>query len=295
MNAKSPVLDRPTPTTTGAVTSADGTTIGYRRLGDGPGLVVLHGAMESGRSHLQLAEALAATFSVYLPDRRGRGLSGPFGAGYSIAREVEDLDALLTETGARQVLGVSSGAVITLKAAVTLATLRKVVIFEPPLLVDGPALVASLARFDAEIAAGNVAGALITGMHAAKMGPPIFKLIPRWPLEQLTRAAMASEDKRARPEDVTMRALAPTLHYDFQLITEMEGALDTFRAVEADVLLLGGSKSPAYLKASVDALEKVLPQATRVELPGLDHGATGNSDRGGRPGLVAAKVGEFLG
>jgi pimeloyl-ACP methyl ester carboxylesterase len=295
MNAASPVLDRPTPTTTGSVTSADGTTIGYRRLGDGPGLVVLHGAMESGQSHLQLAQALAATFTVYLPDRRGRGLSGPFGAGYSIAKEVEDLAALLTETGARQVLGVSSGALITLRAAVTLATLRKVVIFEPPLLVDGPALIASLARFDAEIAAGNVAAALITGMHAAQMGPAIFNLIPRWPLEQLTRAAMASEDKRATREDVTMRMLAPTLHYDFQLITAMEGPLDTFRAVEADVLLLGGSKSPAYLKASVDGLEKVLPHVTRVEFHGLDHGATGNTDRGGRPELVAAKVGEFLG
>jgi pimeloyl-ACP methyl ester carboxylesterase len=295
MTTEPAVLDRPTPIITGSVTSADGTTIGYRRLGDGPGLVVLHGAMESGRSHLQLAQALAATFTVYLPDRRGRGLSGPFGAGYSIAKEVEDLDALLTETGARQVLGVSSGALITLRAAITLATLRKLVIFEPPLLIDGRALVASLARFDAEIAAGNVAAALITGMHAAQMGPPIFNLIPRWPLEQLTRAAMGSEDKRATREDVTMRMLAPTLHYDFQLITEMDGALDTFRRVEADVLLLGGSKSPAYLKASVDGLEKVLPHVTRVEFPGLDHGATGNTDRGGRPELVAAKVGEFLG
>lgn len=281
--------------TTGSVTSDDGTGIGFRRLGAGPAVVVLHGAMESGQSHLQLARALAPSHTVYLPDRRGRGLSGPFGDDYSMRREVEDLDALLRATGARQVIGVSSGALVTLRAALTLPALRKVVIFEPPLLVSASALAESLARFDEEIAQGKVAAALITGMHAAEMGPPIFNHIPRWPLEQLTNVAMASEEKNAKPEAVTMRALAPTLHYDFQLIAEMQGTMESFAAIQADVLLLGGSKSPAYLRASVDALAKVLPDATRIELPGLDHGATGNKDRGGRPELVAAKVGGFLG
>ena len=63
---------------TGSIVSKDGTTIGYRQLGRGPGLIVLHGAMESARSHMQFAEALAPSFTVYLPDRRGRGLSGPY-------------------------------------------------------------------------------------------------------------------------------------------------------------------------------------------------------------------------
>ena len=62
---------------TRSVISADGTLIGYRQLGQGPGLVLVHGAMESAQSHMQLAEALADTFTVYLPDRRGRGMSGP--------------------------------------------------------------------------------------------------------------------------------------------------------------------------------------------------------------------------
>jgi pimeloyl-ACP methyl ester carboxylesterase len=295
MRAESPVQDRPTSAITGSVTSKDGTTIGYRRFGTGPGLVILHGAMESSQSHLQLAEALAGDLTVYLPDRRGRGLSGPFGSDYSIRREVEDLGALLAVTDARQVLGVSSGALITLQAALTLPALRKLAIFEPPLLVGGPALTASLARFDGEIAAGNVAAALITGMQAAEMGPPIFNLIPRWPLERLTRLAMAGENRKAAPDAVTMRMLAPTLHYDFQLITEMVGKLESFAAIDAEVLLLGGSKSPAYLKASVDGLEKVLPHATRVEFPGLGHGATGNADRGGKPRLVARALGQFYG
>ena len=36
---------RNAPYTIGSVISADGTTIGYRQIGSGPGLVLLHGAM----------------------------------------------------------------------------------------------------------------------------------------------------------------------------------------------------------------------------------------------------------
>ena len=52
--------------------------IGYLRLGQGPAVVLLHGSMESARSHTRLALALADAFTVYLPDRRGRGMSGPY-------------------------------------------------------------------------------------------------------------------------------------------------------------------------------------------------------------------------
>ena len=51
---------------TGSVSSADGTQIGYLRLGHGPAVVLLHGSNESARSHLQLAQALAGQFTVYL-------------------------------------------------------------------------------------------------------------------------------------------------------------------------------------------------------------------------------------
>src|SRR5437879_11026620 len=88
---------------TDSVTSKDGTTISYRQLGHGPGVVLLHGAMESAQSHMQLAEALAATFTVYVPNRRGRGLSGLYGKDYSIQEDVEDMDAVLTKTGAHNV------------------------------------------------------------------------------------------------------------------------------------------------------------------------------------------------
>jgi pimeloyl-ACP methyl ester carboxylesterase len=279
---------------TGSVISKDGTTIGYRQLGRGPGVVVLHGAMESAQSHMQLAEALAATFTVYLPDRRGRGLSGPYGKDHRVQRDVEDMDALLTGTGAHYVVGVSSGAIIWLQAALTLPAIHKAAIFEPPLMFDGSAPAAWLTRFDREMAQGKIASAMITGMKGARLGPPMLNLIPRWLLERLTTMMMAAEEKKAGGNDVTMRMLAPTLHYDFQLVIEMEGALQSFRALRADVLLLGGSKSPAYLKAALDALEKVVPHVRRVEFPGLGHEATGNTDRRGQPERVAQELRRFF-
>ena len=278
----------------GSVISKDGTTIGYRQLGQGPGLVVLHGAMESAQSHMQLAEALADTYTVYLPDRRGRGLSGPYGMGYSVQEDVDDMDALLTKTGAHYVFGVSSGAIIGLRAALALPAIHKAAIFEPPLMVNGPAPTAWLTRFDKEIAQGKIAAAMITGMKGAEMGPPMLNLMPRWLLEQLTAMMMASEEKNTSGDRVTMRMLAPTLHYDFQLVIEMNGALESFRALRAQVLLLGGSKSPAYLTAAVDALEKVLPHVTRVEFPGLGHEASGNRDRRGQPERVAQELRRFF-
>src|SRR5579883_1339050 len=125
--------------TTISVISRDGTTIGYRQLGHGPGVVLLHGAMVSGQDFTQLGAALADLFTVYLPDRRGRGLSGPFGDHYSMQKEVEDLDALLTKTGAHRVFGVSAGGLICLQAALTLPAIEKMALYEPALLMDGTA------------------------------------------------------------------------------------------------------------------------------------------------------------
>ncbi len=121
--------------------------------------------------------------------------------------------------------------------------------------------------------------------------------MPSFLLELLTNMAMKSEDKKARSGDVTMRMLAPTLHYDFQLVDETAETLENFRAVRAEVLLLGGSKSQAYLKVALDALEKVLPHVKRIEFPGLDHGGSSdpsNTNRGGKPELVAQELRRFF-
>jgi pimeloyl-ACP methyl ester carboxylesterase len=279
---------------TGAVVSRDGTTIGYRRFGRGPGVVILHGTMSSSYNHVELAEALAQTFTVYVPDRRGRGTSGPFGIGYSLQREVEDLDALLTETGAHDIFGVSSGAIIALRAALTLPAIQRAAIFEPPLFMPEPAVNALLERFDTEIAEGKIAAALITAMKGSQMGPPFLSAMPRWLAERLTAMAMNREDKAGTGGYLPMRTLAPMIHYDFELVREASESPDPYGSIEAQVLLLGGSKSPAFLKSALDRLEALIPSATRVELTGCDHAASWNADRGGRPQLVAEALRRFF-
>ncbi|MEW9551557.1 alpha/beta fold hydrolase [Nonomuraea sp. NPDC050783] len=276
------------------VTSKDGTTIAYRRLGgDGPGLVLLHGAMQTGHGNIELAEALAGAFTCYVPDRRGRGRSGPVGPDYRLAREVEDLQALLDATGAERVVGVSSGAIIALRTALARPALRKVVAFEPPLDLDGSNATGWLARFDREIAAGRVPAALVTGMRATRMGPAIFNVVPRVLLEAMTAAMLKNQDKVAGGEP-TFRELAPTLRQDAQLVAETADDLDAYRAVGAEVLLLGGTRSPAYLRNALTALHGVLPRSRQVALAGLDHSATSNAAMRGRPERVAAEIRPFL-
>jgi hypothetical protein len=131
-------------------------------------------------------------------------------------------------------------------------------------------------------------------MLGAQMGPAIFQRMPRWFLELMTQMMLRSEDKNAAPDEVTMRKLAPTIHYDFQLAIEVADKQERFSAITADILLLGGSDSPTYLKVALDTLEKVLPKAKRVELSGIGHGATGNKNRGGQPERVAEALQKFF-
>jgi pimeloyl-ACP methyl ester carboxylesterase len=276
------------------VTSKDGTTIGYCQLGHGPGAVLVQGAMGTAHNFMELANSLADTFTVYLPDRRGRGLSPlPYDKDYTIQKDVEDLDALLAKTGAHYIFGLSSGALISLQATLTLPAIHKAVIYEPPLFVNGMPTVL-LRRYEKEMDEGNLAAALITAMKATQMGPAIFNVIPSWLLKQLTNLMMVQEDKQANNDDVTMRILAPTLRYDFHLVTEMNGKLERFKVINKEVLLLGGSKSPAFLKADLDALEKILPYVTRFEFPGLGHSAAWNYDKQRNPQADPKRVAQEL-
>ncbi|KEF61003.1 uncharacterized protein A1O9_02567 [Exophiala aquamarina CBS 119918] len=146
--------------------SKDGTRIAYYKLGRGPGLIIIHGAMQSGLSHSELAFFLSKSYTCYLPDRRGRGKSGPSGSDYCLIKEVEDVEALQSTTGAKYVFGVSSGAVIALKAALIAPSshLERVAVFEPPwwpdfLIEESTAWVS---RYEEELSRGDIAEALTT-------------------------------------------------------------------------------------------------------------------------------------
>src|SRR5262245_39808860 len=99
--------------------------------GGGPKLVLLHGGLQSSANFTRLAAVMATTFQVYVPDRRGRGGSGPAGDDFGLRTEIDDLAALLDETGAANVFGLSSGAVVALNAALELPAIRRLAIYEP--------------------------------------------------------------------------------------------------------------------------------------------------------------------
>jgi len=285
--------------TTGSVTSTDGTPIGYLRLGHGPAVIILHGSNESARSHARLALALADAFTVYLPDRRGRGLSGPHRPDHSMRTEVEDLRAVVAESGAQKVFGVSASALIVLQAARAVPAIRQVAVYEPALLMDTSGRYTRwVGRFDQEMARGQVADALITCIRGLDLAPPAFKVLPRRLLAAATNAAMKKEDARAASDAITMRKLAPTLRYEGLLLAEMAGTIAAFDDVPADVLLMGGDmKHPAFIRPAFDALAQTLPHSRQAVFPGLDHGGSadvGPANRGGKPDIVAPEIRSFL-
>jgi pimeloyl-ACP methyl ester carboxylesterase len=284
--------------TTGSVTSRDGTRIGFLRVGQGPAVVLLHGSNESARSHIHLALALADAFTLYLPDRRGRGLSGPHRPDHGIRTEVDDLRAVLTGSGAEKVFGVSIGALIALEAARTQPAIRQIAAYEPALLMDATRYTSWVRRFDREMAQGKVAAAEITSLYGLDLAPPVFKLMGRRLAEALTNRSLVSEDAKATSGTVTMRELAPTLRWEGLLLAETAGTIGAFAEVSADVLLLGGdTKRPAFIKPAFDALARTLPHNRRVRFPGLDHGGSsdvGPTNRNGKPEVVAPAIRSFF-
>jgi pimeloyl-ACP methyl ester carboxylesterase len=278
------------PYTTGSVVSADGTTIGYRQLGHGPGLILVHGGLMTAHKFMRLATALADTFTVTILDRRGRVSSGPHGDQFSIAKECEDIDALLQKTGAHFVFGLSSGALVSLQAALTHPAIHKLALYEPPLMLDDPSNIAWLGRYDEEIARGDLASAFVTILKGAD--PESFmSRIPRFLLTPLFRKMLQADSGETALGDAPLKDLIPTMHFDGTLVVEMSGSIERFRAMPADVLLVGGSKSAAYLKRALKALNKVLPHVRHIEFPGLDHLSTNNE---GQPEPVAQESKRFF-
>ena len=145
--------------TKGSVTSKDGTIIGYRQIGSGPGIILLHGGVKGSQSLTNLGKALSDEFTVYIPDRRGRGMSGAFGDSYGLGREVEDIDAILKKTDTHYVFGTSTGGIIALQSALCLPAIHKAIIFELPIYVNKAeidTLDAIIQRYNKEIDEGKL-------------------------------------------------------------------------------------------------------------------------------------------
>lgn len=274
----------------GSLTSLDGTLVGYRKLGHGPPLILLHGGMMAAQGFMQLGALLADDFTVYLPDRRGRGSSGPYGNRYGIARDCEDVQALVSATGAERVFGLSSGAIIALEAARVVPQLTRVAAYEPPYSIAGHDNAAWLARFDREVERGELAAAMVTVLKGTG-DSRWLRLVPHWILARILGYGIAHDAARCEPGDVPIRELIPTMHYDGSLVKETSPAVERLRSLRARVLLLGGNESAAFLRGALEVLEPLLPNAKRLTFNGVGHLAAAN---GGKPALVAGALRSFF-
>lgn len=286
------------------VISADGTRIGYRRLGRGPGAVLLHGGVNAAQHMMKLAVALADDHTVYLPDRRGRGMSGPIGSAYSIEREDEDLAAVVNHTGAELVFGPADGGLFALHGAIGLDRVRKVAAYEPLLMLgdqDGTEIRRVFTTMQQMIRSGRSGKAIVfsaaqSATRAARNGhfpawlAAVLRGIPAGPTGRLIDLLLRLEP--GRRDTVRMRELLVAIAPELDLVMATEGTLDEYRRLEADVLLMYGSHTEPIFVNTAKELHKVLPHSTVKELPGLNHDSAQSY---GKPAAIAAALLEFFG
>jgi len=255
--------------------SKDGTSIAYDRLGNGPALILVAGAL-GFRSHAMfadLAARLERRFTVYNYDRRGRGDSGDT-APYAVQREVEDIEALIAEAGGSASLyGLSSGAALALEAASKLPTkVRKLALYEPPFIVDDshpPLRKDYVQRLDELIAAGRRGDAVEVFMTDA-IG------IPAEYVAMMRNAPVPTDSAHNQPPAwAEMEKVAHTLAYDGRVMGDtMSGnplPTDRWTSATSPTLVITGGNSEAFFHNGAHALVGGLPDAKHRILDGQDH------------------------
>lgn len=233
------------------VRSKDGTTIAFDRIGHGPPVILVDAALcyrglgQSG----QLAKLLASHFTVITYDRRGRGESGDT-APYAVAREVEDIAALLSDVGGSAYLwGMSSGAVLALEAARHLEGIRKLALYEAPFIVDDsrPTTEDQWVRIADAVAAhrrGTAVRVFLQVVGVPSVFIALMQLSPLWP---------------------KLKAIAHTLPYDGAIVQEFQRGrplpAQRWASVTVPTLVMDGGKSPQWMRNGNRALSVVLANA----------------------------------
>jgi len=245
----------------GTVLSKDGTPIAFTRVGDGPPVILVDGALcyramgESG----QLAALLAPYFTVLTYDRRGRGGSGDT-VPYAVEREIEDIAALLSEAGGAAFLwGMSSGAVLALEAANRLGGIKKLALYEAPFIVDDSRSTTERdwARIAEAVAANRRSEAVKLFLNL--VGVPAFfiavmPLMPMWS---------------------KLKAIAHTLPYDGAIVGDNQRGkplpTEHWASVTVPALVVDGGKSSAWMRHGNRSLASVLPNGRYQTLEGQTH------------------------
>jgi pimeloyl-ACP methyl ester carboxylesterase len=245
------------------VTSKDGTTIAYDRSGSGPALILVGGAFEqrawdSETAKLAALPLLAEHFTVYHYDRRGRGDSTDT-LPYTLEREIEDIEALIDETGGSAFLfGISSGAALALEAAIKLgAKVKKLAMYEAPYNDDEGARQAWITyrRQLAEVLAADRPGDAVA----------LFMMLVGMPAEHVPEV-------RKDPVWPVFEAIAPTLAYDAAALGD-DASVPVERAARVAVpaLVMDGSASYPFMHAAAVALADAMPRGQHRTLEGQTH------------------------
>ncbi|KPV53233.1 hydrolase [Kouleothrix aurantiaca] len=246
------------------VTSRDGTRIAFDQLGSGPALLLVPGmfeqrAMDSETAQLAAFGPLAEHFTIIHYDRRGRGGSGDTQP-YTVAREIEDIEALIDHAGGAAFLaGISSGAALALEAALALGgKVRKLAMYEPPYNDDAEAR-AGWRDFRAQLVATLAAGrnAEAVGLFMGLLGVPEEHIAemhgyPMWPMWE---------------------AIAPTIAYDAAAMGE-EAAVPAERAAGLTIpaLVMDGGATPyPFMHSTALALAQAMPHGQHRTLAGQTH------------------------
>ena len=256
--------------TVGHVISRDGTRIGFRRSGEGPPLVLLHGATGAHWSFRYILPSLADRFTLYAVDRRGRGESGD-AAAYAIEREVEDVTAIVESLDEpANVFGHSYGATVALGAALVTPGIRKLVLYEGS---PGISVVPDehLDRMEELVERGEPGEALVYALGLFGLTPEEVEQLreaPTWPVRvsaahTVPREVRAEQDYRLDPQGLA--------------------------GVTAPALLLLGGESPDWAREGTEQISDALPDARIAVLPGEGHAAIMTA-----PELVAGEVRRFL-
>ncbi|WP_162958728.1 alpha/beta fold hydrolase [Nocardia yunnanensis] len=238
--------------TTESVISADGTRILFHTLGDGPPLVILHGALVRVENYLPMAEMLAGDYRVVVVGRRDYAPSGNGSGPRTFARQVEDLGAVLElQGGPSFVFGHSAGGLVALEAlAADIPNIRRFALYEAPLVFAGGPLRATLERARELVA--DDPGEAVVEFFKAILDQPV-------PEGMLGKMGAAMADRAAG------------LIADLECITAMDPDSGRWGAMNTPALLLAGTASDRYGPASMETLDAALPDSRFVSLPGLTH------------------------
>jgi pimeloyl-ACP methyl ester carboxylesterase len=253
------------------VTSKDGTTIAFDRLGSGPPVVLVCGGSVDRTADAALAQELASDFTVFNYDRRGRGDSGDT-LPYAIGHEVEDIDAVIEAAGGSACLwGSSSGAVLALIAAESGVPVTKLALWEPPFVPEGVPRPPEdqVSQYETMVADGRRSDAVEYFMTKVIGMPPDVvagaRTQPWWPATE---------------------ALAPTLAYDARIMGDYTIPRDLVASVKVPTLVVAGGADIPWMRQTAETLADALPDGEFRILEGQGHDVD--------PGVLAPVLSEFF-